>query len=117
MPARMRVERIDDARRIADNADLHAGFWIGIEIFPKQRPPELLIEPLFPRHLRRIDGVELVGLHCSAPLTFGEMKALSIRHWRVPLARRLQFQTTHSSPIRRSSWYCSLPKGRRFADR
>jgi len=54
----MRVQRVDTARRIADQANLHARIGIHDQILTIKRAAHLLVETLFPGKCVAVDGRE-----------------------------------------------------------
>ena len=56
MRARMRMPGIDDAGRIANQPDLHAGFRILDQILAVERAPDLVVEALLPRLHIAVNG-------------------------------------------------------------
>lgn len=61
----MRVPRIDGARRVTDEADLHARIGIHDQIFAIQRPANLLIGTFFPGNRSAIDDSESAIPHLT----------------------------------------------------
>src|SRR5262249_55606181 len=53
--AGMGVQRIDDARRIANEPHQHPRLGVGEELLAIESPAEALVEALFPRQLAAID--------------------------------------------------------------